>query len=164
LGQEAVVTRLVLKDELLDAQVLRAVGSAVYGGADIGECLRAARSVAGTDLDSWHDCWVNAAEAAAKLGESAQQDGHLETARLAFMRASSYFRTAGVMLMAAPLDARLKATNAQQTEMFRRAASLLPLPPEILAIPFEDTTLPGYFFRPRRRRPPARDGSPRRWL
>jgi hypothetical protein len=36
------VTHLALQDELLDAQVLRAVGAAPYGGADIGECLTAA--------------------------------------------------------------------------------------------------------------------------
>ena len=33
------VTHLALKDELLDAQLLRTVGTAPYGGADVGECL-----------------------------------------------------------------------------------------------------------------------------
>ncbi len=46
-------TRLVLRDELLDAQLLRAVGAAPYGGADLGECLQAARAVQGSSLDSW---------------------------------------------------------------------------------------------------------------
>jgi hypothetical protein len=34
-----VVTRVALKDELLDAQLLRAVGASPYGGSDVGECL-----------------------------------------------------------------------------------------------------------------------------
>ena len=34
------MTHLALKDELLDAQTLRAAGMAPYGGADLGECLR----------------------------------------------------------------------------------------------------------------------------
>jgi hypothetical protein len=39
------VTRFAVKDELLDAQVLRTAGAALYGGADIGECLATARQV-----------------------------------------------------------------------------------------------------------------------
>ncbi len=37
--------RLLLKDELLDAQLVRAVGAAGYGGADLGECLATARRI-----------------------------------------------------------------------------------------------------------------------
>jgi hypothetical protein len=46
------MTRLALKDELLDAQLLRAAGSALYGGADPGECLAAATKVDERNLDS----------------------------------------------------------------------------------------------------------------
>jgi HD-like signal output (HDOD) protein len=48
------VTHLLLKDELLDAQLLRTVGSAPYGGADVGECLATAARVTGVDLTSWY--------------------------------------------------------------------------------------------------------------
>jgi hypothetical protein len=49
------MTRLVLEDPLLDFQVLRAVGSAPYGGADIGECIATARGSRRGDSESWHD-------------------------------------------------------------------------------------------------------------
>ncbi|MBV9920159.1 MAG: dipeptidyl aminopeptidase, partial [Pseudonocardia sp.] len=45
-------------DVLLDGQLLRTVGAAPYGGADIGECLATARRVQGTDLDSWYAEWT----------------------------------------------------------------------------------------------------------
>ncbi len=141
------MTRVALKDELLDAQLLRAMGSAIYGGADIGECLATARVVSGTNLSSWHDAWVAVARSCAELAENEQHAGQVESARLAYLRASNYYRTAGVMLMRLPLDPRLKAANAAQTEMFRRAGALLNPAVEVLTIPFEDTTLPGYFFR-----------------
>jgi hypothetical protein len=35
--QGGIVTRMILKDELLDAQLLRTAGTAPYGGADVGE-------------------------------------------------------------------------------------------------------------------------------
>jgi hypothetical protein len=106
------VTRFAVKDELLDAQVLRTAGAAPYGGADIGECLAAARQVKGTDLGSWHDAWAGAAAAALTLAEAELAAGRAETARLAFWRSSSYDRTAGVMLMGIPPDPRLAGPAA----------------------------------------------------
>ncbi len=142
------MTRVALKDELLDAQLLRTVGASLYGGSDVGECLSTARRVRGADLDSWHTEWSLAGGRAATLAEQSSDAGQAETARGAYLRASSYFRTAGVMLMGAPLDPRLVEAHARQTDMFRRAAALMVPAAEILEIPFEKTTLPGYFFSP----------------
>jgi pimeloyl-ACP methyl ester carboxylesterase len=141
------MTHVALKDELLDAQTMRAVGVAPYGGADIGECLVTAGAVRGTDLTSWHSAWTSTATTVLALAESEQAAGRLESARQAFFRASSYFRTAGVMLLGAPLDTRLVESYTRQTSAFRSGAALLAEPPEILEIPYERTTLPGYFFR-----------------
>jgi pimeloyl-ACP methyl ester carboxylesterase len=141
------LTRVGVKDVLLDAQTLRTLGSAPYGGADVGECLAAAARVQGTDLTSWHDAWVSAAATVLALAEGELAAERTETARLAFWRSSSYFRTAGVMLMGTPPDPRLVAASIRQTDAFRRGAALLALPPEVLQIPYEGTTLPGYFFR-----------------
>ncbi len=124
------MTRVALKDELLDAQLLRAVGASLYGGADVGECLSAARRVRGTELDSWFSEWSVAARRVEALAERASDAGQVETSRLAYLRASTYFRTAGVMLMGVPLD----------------SAALMAPAAEIVEIPFEQTTLPGYFF------------------
>jgi alpha-beta hydrolase superfamily lysophospholipase len=147
------MTRLGLSDELLDAQLLRAVGAALYDGADLGECLHAARAVRGVDLDSWHEAWSALAERVAALAGTEEDAGHLASARSAYLRACTYFRTAGVMLFAVPVDPRHVSGNLRQTEMFRRAGALMGPPAEVLEIPFENTSLPGYFFRP--------DGDPR---
>jgi alpha/beta hydrolase family protein len=139
--------RLVFDDELLDAQLLRTVGAAPYGGADVGESLAAARRVKGTDLDSWYAEWTQLAAATAAMGASELAAGREETARAAFFRAANYHRNAAVMLMGPPLGDRLRSSNATQTEVFRQGAALLASPPEIVEIPFEGTTLPGYHFR-----------------
>jgi alpha-beta hydrolase superfamily lysophospholipase len=144
------MTRLGLRDELLDAQLLRAVAAALYDGADLGECLHAARTVKGVDLDSWHDAWLALAERVQALARAEEDAGQLVSARSAYLRASTYFRTAGVMLFAEPVDPRQVTANIRQTETFRRAVALMSPPPEVLEIPFERTTLPGYFFRPDR--------------
>jgi alpha-beta hydrolase superfamily lysophospholipase len=138
---------VALKDELLDAQLLRTLGSASAGGADIGECLATAARIDGTDPNSWYQEWTSLAERVLAAAERDLADSHTVSARDGFLRAANYFRTAGVMLIGAPLDQRLVESNRRHTDVFRRGASLLPSPPEILAIPYETTTLPGYFFQ-----------------
>ena len=140
------MTRLVLKDELLDAQLLRAIGAAPYGGADIGECIQTARAINEKSLDSWHAQWLALAQRTKALAESAAG----VAARQAYLRACTYYRTAGVMLLARPADERLVASNLAQTQMFRAAAVLMDQPVETVEIPYEGTTLPGYFMRPDR--------------
>jgi pimeloyl-ACP methyl ester carboxylesterase len=149
------MSRLLLKDELLDAQLVRAVGTAAYGGADLGECLATARRIDERDLDSWFEQWSATAAMVAQLAEREATAGHRESARLAYLRASTYHRTAGVMLLGPPLDRRLVSAYRAQAEMFQHAIALMDVAGETIAIPFQDTVLPGYFFCP------VRDGQRR---
>jgi alpha-beta hydrolase superfamily lysophospholipase len=141
------LTRLLFKDELLDAQLLRAVGAAPYGGADVGECLATAARIDEGDLGSWHAQWSATATSVAELAERERAAGRLESARLAYLRACTYHRTAGVMLMGAPLDPRLASAHAAQSAAFRHALTLMDPPGEAIEIPFEDALLPGWFLR-----------------
>jgi len=84
----------------------------------------------------------------AALAEREATAGNRESARLAYLRACTYHRTAGVMLLGAPLDRRLVSAYGAQADMFQRAVALMDLPAETIAIPFEGTDLPGYFFCP----------------
>ena len=140
------MTRLLLKDELLDAQLLRAVGAAGYGGADLGECLATARRIDESDLGSWFEQWSTTARMVARLAESEAAAGNRVSARLAYLRASAYHRTAGVMLLGAPMDQRLVSAYRAQADLFTAAMGLMELPAGRIEIPFEDTTLPGYFL------------------
>jgi alpha-beta hydrolase superfamily lysophospholipase len=140
-------TRLALNDELLDAQLVRAVGAADAGGAQLGECLATASRISGTDLGQWYTEWTRTAHALFEAGKQAEKNNDRVGARQSYFRASTYFRTAGCMLLGTPLDRRLVTSNTRQTEAFRRGAALLDVPPEILEIPFEEGSLPGYFFR-----------------
>ena len=137
----------LMKDELFEAQLLRAIGYAPYGGADAGECLAVAGQVAGTDLDSWHEAWTGTAARVAGQAEASAAAGRVASARSGFFRAANYFRTAGLFAMGAPLDPRLTEDHRQEVENFRRGAALLPVPPEIVQIRYEGFFLPGYFFR-----------------
>jgi pimeloyl-ACP methyl ester carboxylesterase len=137
----------LIKDELFEAQLLRAIGYAPYGGADAGECLAVAGRISGSDLTAWHDAWAATAARLAGQADASAAAGQIASARSGFFRASNYFRTAGLFAMGSPVDPRLTEAHRREVESFRRGAALLDVPPEIIQIPYEDTSLPGYFFR-----------------
>jgi dienelactone hydrolase len=141
------VTAKLMKDELFAVQLLRAIGYAPYGGADISECLAVAGQITGTDLDSWHDAWAGAAARLYRQAEASAEAGASASARSGFFRAANYFRTAGLFAMSAPLGPRPTEAHRREVDSFRRGAALLPVPPEIVQIPYEDTVLPAYFYR-----------------
>jgi alpha-beta hydrolase superfamily lysophospholipase len=150
----------LMKDELFEAQLLRTLGYAPYGGAEAGECLAVAERISGTDLASWHDAWAAAAARLAAAAAASAAAGQVASARSAFFRAANYFRTAGLFALgpaAGPglADPRLTAAHRREVESFRRGAALLALPPEIVAIPYDGSFLPTYFF------PAAADGAAR---
>ena len=133
---------LAFKDELFDAQFTRALAYARWGGAEIGECFETASRITKTDVDLWYREWLATAE---RVERSAEQ-GDVVGARDAYLRASNYYRTAGLFLMGTPVEDRMRHSTAKQTETFRKGAALLASPPQVVDIPYENTTLPGYFF------------------
>ncbi|MFV0432749.1 MAG: alpha/beta hydrolase family protein [Leucobacter sp.] len=134
-------------DDFFDGQTLRAAATAPFGGADVLECVQISRRVRAHDLDSWYDEWSAAADRALALGQTAENDGQAETARLAFLRATTYYRTAGSVYLAKPVDPRLSQTIAQQTSAFRKAMVHTANPVDAVQIEFESMTLPGYYYR-----------------
>jgi pimeloyl-ACP methyl ester carboxylesterase len=139
--------KLIFDDESFSFELLRALGYASYGGADIGECLATASRIVEGDFTSWYREWAAVAERVQAIGERALKEGRLVSARDALMRASTYHRSSEFYLHGLDDAAALRAWRASR-ETFVKAAKLTPWTFEVLAIPFEGTTLPAYFFRP----------------
>ena len=72
--------------------------------------------------------------------------GHEISAREAYLRASNYYRVAEFLLMD-PEDPRIKTTWESSKGCFGKAASLFSPSFEPVEIPYEGTTLPGYFYK-----------------
>jgi pimeloyl-ACP methyl ester carboxylesterase len=138
---------VLMADDLFDAQLVRAIGYAPYGGADFGECAATASRIAKVDVDLWHREWLATADRVHAEAGASLAAGATISARGGFLRAANYYRTAGLFLMGAPVDSRLIDAHRREVESFRAGAALLDTPPEIVAIPCEGSTLPGYFFQ-----------------
>ncbi|MFI1915342.1 dipeptidyl aminopeptidase [Nocardia sp. NPDC020380] len=135
--------RLLFED---DAQfwfeTLRLFGHASYGGADFGEVLSTASRITAGDYDGWHDAWLATAERVAAEAAAAQPI----SARDGFLRASTYFRAAEFFLHGTPADPRIDYAYRRGVECFDAAAARIPWL-EPVEIPYETTTLRGYFYR-----------------
>jgi dienelactone hydrolase len=132
---------------LADTWTSRTLAHAIYGGADFGECATTSKRITVGDADSWYQEWNETADRVYAIGESSEGKGHNVSAREAYLRASNYYRTSYVPFYGAPVDSRLVEAFDQETAAFRRAAALFDPPVEPVEIPYEGTTLPGYFYR-----------------
>lgn len=137
----------LMRDELFSDQMLRAMGHAIYGGADLGECLATAARIERVDGGLWYDEWSRTAERIYAAALASHAAGQTVSARDGYFRASNYFRTAGLFLLETPVPPRLVESHRREVEAFRRGAALLEHPPEIIEIDAPDGPLPGYFFR-----------------
>jgi len=138
--------KIVFQDPTFSLQLLRVIGETYYKGADVGECLSTAYRIKEGDFESWHEEWLKTAKRIRKYADDSLAAGHKVSAREAYLRASNYYRVAEFLLMD-PEDPRIQATWGVSKECFSKAARLFSPPFEPVEIPYERTTLPGYFYR-----------------
>ena len=139
-------------------EISRLFGAAEYGGAEFGEVIAIARNIKSGDYDSWYDAHSVFADRLADEAEGQLKKGHKVSARDNFLRASSYYRSAEFFLHANPYDPRMKRAFERTTACYRQAAALFAPAIEAVEIPYEGTTLPGYFH------PADASGAPRKTL
>ena len=121
-----------------------------------GEVSTTASRIEEGDRDGWYREWIATADRIAAVGEESASAGHAVSARDAYLRASSYYRTAYLPLYGSPVDPRLVEAFDKETTVFQKAAALMRSPVEPVEIPYEGATLPGYFCQPDDSgRPPA---------
>jgi hypothetical protein len=138
---------LVFKDDLFDAQWLRAAGHSSSGGAEIGECFAAASRIREPDAESWFRAWFELAEGVLAGADKSQAEAHRISALSAYLRASNYFRAAYTFLIGAPVDRRVVETYRRQRAAFEAAVALMRPTAERISIPYDRTALHGYLFR-----------------
>jgi alpha-beta hydrolase superfamily lysophospholipase len=138
---------LMFDDPMYERQASWILAQALYGGADFGECLTTAKRIREGDAASWYRAWTETADRVFKIAEECAANGHVVSAREAYLRASTYYRASYIFLFGAPVDPLLVAAFDREVDTFLKAAALFDPAIEPVEIPFEGTTLPGYFYR-----------------
>jgi pimeloyl-ACP methyl ester carboxylesterase len=139
--------KIVFQDPTFSLQLLRVIGQTYYKGADIGECLSTAYRIKEGDFESWHIEWLKTAKRIHKYADECVASGRKISAHQAYLRASNYYRVAEFLLID-PKDPRIQTTWGSSKDCFNKAAELFFSPLfERVEIPYEGTTLPGYFYK-----------------
>ena len=126
-----------------DFQLVRAMGTQTYGGAELGECFSTARKITNNDTESWYTEWNAIGERVRRLGDGYLSKNDKVSAREAYQRANSYYRSAEFFLQHE--DPRHRETWQNARTSFQKATQLFDPPIETIEIPYEDITLPAYF-------------------
>ena len=138
--------RVIFKDTQFDFQTLRLLGSAASGDAEAGEVLSTAHRIREGDFESWTTEWLKTAHRVHEIAERSRERGHTISAREAYFRASNYYRAAEFYLHGDPSGPRITDLSRRARACFELALGLTSLAVERVAIPYEGTALPGYFY------------------
>ena len=136
----------IIGDPVMDEQLLFYLGATWSGMSDIGECLDTASRIDPEGLMTWPQEWKKTAERVQAMANYSLDAGHRISAGQAYLRASNYYRAA-LMHHADPKAPEVLAMAKKSMSCFGKAVELLSLPAELIRIPYEDTTLPAWFWR-----------------
>ena len=125
----------------------RAFGAAEYGGSLFGEVLAVAARIAPGNYDSWYDAWNEFADRLAKDAADQLSRKHRVSARDSLLRATSYYQASEFFLHGNPADPRIARAYRLSVDCYKQCAGLHDPLIEAVEIPYEKTTLPGYFHR-----------------
>jgi alpha-beta hydrolase superfamily lysophospholipase len=136
----------IMGEAVADNQLLFYLSQARDGVTDIGECLDTAARIDRRDPWSWPRAWIATADRVAATAAGCLARGHKLSAGDAYMRAAAYYRAA-LIHHPEPADAGVAPLALREDACFARALELQGLPVRSVRIPYEGTTLPGYFWR-----------------
>jgi alpha-beta hydrolase superfamily lysophospholipase len=148
LAMDAVRTSLphLFDYEDFQFQFLIALGQVYERAADVGELFATAALIRDYDYDAWFDAFYALAERINDEAEASDDAGQIESARDAFLRASTYYSQAAFFADGTKDPSRLIPTWEQHRVAWEAFAERIDPPAEAVTIPYEGTTLPGYAF------------------
>lgn len=128
------------------ATICLMLATANMGGSDIGEVDRAGRRLRERlgDDDAWFDEWLRLGNEVRQLAENAKASGHGLSAASAYLRACCYYQWAE--RFQTPKNDRVLKVFKTSIDCFHEYAALTDRPRiEIVEVPYEGSSLPGYF-------------------
>jgi pimeloyl-ACP methyl ester carboxylesterase len=125
----------------------RAFGAASYGASEFGEVMTTVGRIASGDYDGWYNEWNATAERVFAEAEAQRAAGHRVSARDGYLRAAVYFRTSEFFLHGNHEDPRIYSAYKKSINAYKLGCALYDPPILPVEIPYENTTLPGYFHR-----------------
>ncbi|MBF0316379.1 MAG: prolyl oligopeptidase family serine peptidase [Oligoflexia bacterium] len=134
------------KDPIYNEVVLHYLGQAWHQSSDVGEVLETASRIDESDPSSWTREWRKSAERLATLAKESEQANHPLSAAQAYLRAATYLRAA-LHHQIDPYSVEVRELAEREVLYFKKFLILSQSPCRAVQIPYEGTTLPGYFCK-----------------
>ncbi|HSA98670.1 MAG TPA: alpha/beta fold hydrolase [Candidatus Nitrosotenuis sp.] len=131
---------------IMDSLIKLVLGFMRYGMSDLGEVLEVASKLVDSDEERWINAWSDMGARLLERAEKAEKNGKLVSAADAYLRASTYYRFS-LMCFAKPEDARMKEYVLTYKKCYAKYLEYSGYPGEVVKIPYENSFLPGYFYR-----------------
>jgi hypothetical protein len=137
---------IVFQDREFQFAFEGALGASYRQAADVGEMLATAGRITDGDADSWLHEWTATAGAVWVSAVRARRGGHWATALAHFRRAATHYATALYLISHSSEPDRQLDIWRRQRACWEQALEPSPVPGQRIAIPYEDSALPGFFF------------------
>jgi hypothetical protein len=131
-----------------DFEIRTSLGHSAEGASDPGEVLAATSGIKKGDHQGWFTAWSSLAQRTLETAQASAAAGHRVSAAEAFLRASAYFGVAVNAISALEDTTELVPTFTKQRLAWDAFVDHATVNVTRVAIPYENATLPGYFFRP----------------
>jgi pimeloyl-ACP methyl ester carboxylesterase len=143
--EERALNRFQFNDASFAFQCLWRFGVMAAGGSDLGELLTITSRIEDYDKESWYSSWDAMAGRVRSLGDEFAAGQHAVSAREAYLRAANYYRASEIYLSRDDPRKHIAWENGRKS--FLKAATFSDGRIEPVRIPYEKTTLPGYFVK-----------------
>lgn len=135
-------------DDGMNFAVLSSLGFAYSNITDVGETLATIERIPDGDIEAWVTEWTRTAERILHQADESLAGGHRVSGRSRLLRASTYFDHASAQAAGTKDPSRFTSLWERHRTCWDRAVGLFDTPVEHVQIPYEGTTLEGYFFSP----------------
>lgn len=131
---------------MMDALLKHILGLMPYGRADLGEVYEVIGQLKPNDEEQWILAWSALANKLQIRAEKAEQASRNITAAAIYLRTATYWR-ASLMYFSHHEDSRIQEYAHLSKHCYDKYLMLSGAPGRYVEIPYEDSFLPGYFYR-----------------
>lgn len=135
------------KHPVFEVTFLTSLGRAYHSGGDVGKVLYLTTQVEDGNFESAYQAFKKAGDEARALAQDSERRGHSESARQAYLWAQNFYDSAMYFVDGSADPTRMVPTWELLDACWLAGARLFDPPIEQVEIPYENTTLRGFFMR-----------------
>ena len=132
----------------MNFEALFALGESAYGAGEAGEILATVNAInaAGATYQAFYDGFMDMARNVGAIAADAAAAGHVASARSAYLRSAQYYDQALFFVLGTSTPQAEESVYQLMQRNWDAATRLFDPPFQPVRIPYENTTMPGYFL------------------